>query len=488
VTTAADKLIPKGDAGLPLCVDLDGTLVKTDLLIEALFKLAKQKPLAALQTPLWLLRGKAYFKEQVFGRVAIDVSLLPYNEDFLAYLRSERQSGRTLILTTATVRPVAEDVAKHLGIFERVVASDATRNLAGRRKAEVLVQEFGARKFSYAANAYVDLSVWREAAAAHVVQPAPGLTKLVEAVCPVEAVYDTRKSSLLLLVKAMRVHQWAKNLLIFAPLVFAHRFTDPRLVLICLLAFVAFSLTSSSVYLINDLLDLDSDRRHPEKRRRPFASGDMPLVHGLVLAPVLLAGGMALGLALSPAFLAVLAGYFVITSAYSLRLKQIVLADVLVLACLYSWRVFAGSIATGIPTSRWLLAFLIFLFMSLAMVKRVSELILTIKKNLPDNESRGYVKADLPQLVSMGAASGYIAVLVLALYINDDLTRALYERPDALWLVCPLFLYWVSWMWLIAHRGKMHSDPLVFAMKDRVSYLVILAMAVVWGLASGRFF
>lgn len=486
MSSTLEKLQGQQVTHLPLCVDLDGTLVNTDLLIEALLKLAKANPLRLLSLPFWLMRGKAYFKEQVFSRVSFDVSRLPYNEDFLAYLRAEKHAGRQLILTTATVRAVAQEIASHLGVFDRVVASDATRNLAGREKAEVLVREFGSKNFSYAANAYVDLNVWKEAAAAHVVHPAPGLTKLVEAVCPVASVHEARRNRLFLVLRAIRLHQWAKNILIFLPLIFAHRFTDLSLLASCLLAFVAFSLTSSSVYLINDLLDLESDRRHPDKRRRPFAAGDLPLLVGILLAPCLLAGGMLIGLGLSVRFLIVLAGYFVITSAYSLRLKQVVLADVLILAWLYSWRVFAGSAASDIPASRWLLAFLIFLFMSLAMLKRMSELIMTIRKNLPDNEARGYVKADLPQLVSMGAASGYIAVLVLALYINDELTRALYVYPDALWLVCPLLLYWISWMWLVAHRGRMHSDPLVFAMNDRISYMIFMTIAVVWLGASGH--
>lgn len=488
MNTGVERIGGHSGENLPLCVDLDGTLVKTDLLIEALLKLVKKHPLLCLLAPFWLLRGKAYFKERIFSLVDIDVSRLPYHEEFLSYLRAERQAGRTLILTTATVRSVAEEVARYLGVFDRVVASDATHNLAGRKKAEVLVAQFGARKFSYAANAYIDLAVWKEAAAAHVVQPAPGLTKLVEAVCPVEGVYSLPRNRLLMTIKAMRIYQWAKNMLIFLPLVFAHRFTEPSLLAMCVLAFISFSSTSSSVYLLNDLLDLDSDRRHPEKRKRPFASGDLPLIVGLGLAPALLIIGLGLSTLVSPMFSGVLISYFVVTSIYSLKLKQVVLADVLLLACLYSCRVFAGSVATSIPTSRWFLAFLMFLFMSLAMVKRVSELILTIRRNLPDNEARGYVKADLPQLVSLGAASGYIAVLVLALYINDEMTRVLYQRPDALWLVCPLFLYWVSRMWFVAHRGRMHSDPLVFAMRDHVSYLVGAAIAVVWLVATGRFF
>jgi 4-hydroxybenzoate polyprenyltransferase len=437
-----------------------------------------------LVAPLWLLRGKARFKDEIFARAAIDPEALPYNAAFLDFLKDERKHGRSLILTTATSRSAAERVAQHVGIFDHVMASDESVNLAGRRKAEALVHEFGERGFAYAANAYVDLDVWRQAAAAHVVQPAAGLTKRVEAVCHVASVYESKsKSKLRLALKAMRPHQWAKNALIFAPVVFAHRITHVDTLLAALTAFLAFTLVSSSVYLVNDLLDLESDRRHVDNRRRPFASGDLPLQYGIFMAPALIAAGALVGASLSWAFLGVLAGYFVVTSAYSFRLKQVVLADVLILAFLYAWRVFAGAIATDIALTSWFLAFFGFLFLSLALVKRCSELILTMRHNQKENARRGYWVSDLQQLVSFGSASGYIAVLVLALYINEQ--KAAYARPQVLWMLCPFMLYWVSRMWLMASRGQMTSDPLVFSLKDRVSYVMIGIMVVIWLVASG---
>jgi 4-hydroxybenzoate polyprenyltransferase/phosphoserine phosphatase len=472
---------------LPLAVDLDGTLVRTDLLIEAVMQLAKEHPGLLLMLPFWLARGKAHFKDEVFSRVDLAVESLPYNQPFLDYLKAEHERGRTLILATASSAAVAKKVAEHVGIFDAVMGSDAAHNLSGRNKATALVKQFGARNFAYAGNDDVDLHVWREAGEAFVVNPTPGLARKAAAVCKVGAVYDDRKSFTKLMFKAMRVHQWAKNVLIFTPLIFAHRFGDVSGMLKALIAFFAFTFTSSSVYLLNDLLDLESDRRHVEKRRRPFASGDLALKYGMLGAPALFVLGMGIAASFSPLFLAVLLGYYVVTLAYSLRLKEVVLADVMILAFLYAWRVFAGAVATGITLSAWFLAFFGFIFFSLALMKRASELILTVKSNGKANSRRGYRVEDLNQLVSFGSSSGYLAVLVLALYGTSPQVAALYERPQLLWLVCPLLLYWVSRMWLKAHRGEMPSDPLVFALKDRVSYIIIGVMAVIWIVAAGHF-
>ena len=479
------KAVAKNTVSLPLAVDLDGTLVKTDLLIEAIMQLAKTSVGTLPRLPFWLMKGKAHFKHAIFSRVQLDVASLPYNQEFLDYLRREKAGGRQLILTTATSRAVADKVAAHVGIFDQVMASDERINLAGSRKAEALVRQFGEKQFSYAANDHVDLSVWRDAGEALVVNPSMGLTRRVEAVCHVEAVYESKANRLFLTLKAMRIHQWAKNILIFAPMIFAHHLTDVSMMLRCLVAFFAFTMTSSSVYLLNDLLDLDSDRRHVDKRRRPFASGDLPLHYGIVLTPLLFLMGMGISLALSPQFLGVLIGYFVVTLAYSLRLKEVALADVLILAFLYAWRVFAGAVAVDIHLSSWFLAFFGFVFFSLALVKRVSELILTKKTSAKENSRRGYRVEDLNLLVSFGTASGYLAVLVLALYANSAPVRLSYPRPDVLWFACPFLLYWISRMWLKAHRGEMPSDPLVYSLKDRASYMILGVMAVIWLVASG---
>lgn len=484
-TTTAKNLNDSKLHELPLAVDLDGTLVKTDLLIEAVMQLAKERPASLLSIPLWLAKGKAAFKHEVFSRVDLNVEALPYNPEFLAYLRREHARGRTLILSTASATAIAQKVADHVGVFDAVMGSDERNNLSGKNKARALVKQFGAKQFSYAANDNVDLNVWREAGEALIVNPSAGLLRKVEAICPIEAVYDDQKSFWKLMLRAMRVHQWAKNVLIFTPILFAHTFSDASIILKAIVAFFAFTLTSSSVYLLNDLLDLESDRRHVEKRRRPFASGDLALKYGIVATPLLFVVGMSIAASFSMIFLGVLFGYYAVTLAYSLRLKEVVLADVMILAFLYAWRVFAGAVATDIHLSAWFLAFFGFIFFSLALMKRASELILTAKHNGKENARRGYRVGDLNQLVSFGSSSGYIAVLVLALYGNSPQVSGLYKHPQILWFVCPLLLYWISRMWLKAHRGEMPSDPLVFALKDRVSYIIIGVMALIWTAAIG---
>jgi 4-hydroxybenzoate polyprenyltransferase len=279
-----------------------------------------------------------------------------------------------------------------------------------------------------------------------------------------------RRSFVKLLLKAMRVHQWVKNILIFVPLLMAFQILDVNLAIRAAGAFIAFSLMASGTYLFNDLMDLEADRAHPTKRHRPFASGALSVRWGQVLIPALVGAGLVIGWFLSVPFLIVLVGYTIITLTYSLRLKRLVLVDVLVLAGLYTWRIFAGAIAAGVALSAWLLAFSMFMFFSLALLKRTSELLEMRAEGKLKASGRGYHVDDLSQLTIFGSTSGYISVLVLALYINSDAVRALYHRPEALWLICPLILYWVSRVWLIGHRGQMHSDPIVFALKDRVSY------------------
>lgn len=471
----------RGSSALPLCVDLDGTLVRSDVLVESLLLLIKHNPLTVLLLPWWLLRGRAYVKQQIARRVRLNVASLPYQTDLLQFLTEQYQTGRRLVLATAADIKIAREVAGYLGIFSDVVASDGIRNLSGARKLDALRARFG-EGFDYAGNAPVDLPIWREARGAIAVNCGETLLRKARRDCRVREVFGRRSpaTSLRAMVKAMRMHQWVKNLLIFVPLLMAHDLSL-GLWLNAAVAFVAFSLCSSSVYLLNDLLDLEADRLHPKKRSRPFAAGELPLATGLIGAPLLLAGALALALLLPPAFMLALTGYFALTLAYSFYLKQVVLLDALVLALLYTSRIFAGTYAIDVPLSHWLLGFSMFLFLSLALVKRYSELHLLRQQNREAAKGRGYFAGDLEQLANLGAAAGYISVLVLALYISSAEVTIHYSRPGLLWLVCPPLLYWVSRVWLIAHRGQMHHDPIVFAIKDRASYVVgLLAGVAVW--------
>lgn len=485
----ADTIAPSAGSATtpharPLCVDLDGTLIRSDLLIEAVFALLKLNPLYIFLLPAWLWRGKAFMKQQIADRVDLDVALLPYNVPLLDYLRAERAAGRSLILATASNIRYAEQVAIHLGLFDEVLASDAQTNLSGSRKRDRLVAAFGKGGFDYAANDGVDLPIWAEAGAAILVDTPSRITAQVRATTPITNSFDSPRPGARTWLKAIRLHQWLKNLLVFVPVLMAHEWTNGALLLQALVAFVAFGLCASSVYVLNDLLDLDADRGHPSKRKRPFASGAIPIQQGLAVIPLLLGAGFSLALLLPPLFLAVLAIYYAITLAYSLRLKRVVLVDVLVLAALYTIRVIAGCAATGLWPSFWLLAFSMFLFLSLALVKRYSELLLVKAQEKESAAGRGYQLVDLETLAHFGIASGYGAVLVLALYINSSAVGPMYRYPEALWLLCPLFLYWISRVWLLTRRNMMHEDPVVFALEDRHSHWLFAVMAaIVWAAA-----
>ena len=457
----------------PLILDLDGTVVRTDTLIEAVLRLAAAHPLALLAMLPALLRGRAAFKRRVAEAVRLDPASLVYNEDVLDLARVARASGRPVFLVTAADRGVAEVVAGHLGLFDGVFASEDGVNLKGAAKAALLVAKFGERGFDYAGDAHADRAVWRRARRAILVAPSASLARQVAAECP-EAVTVGRRpgaaARVRVVAKAIRVHQWAKNALIFVPMLAAHQVTALT-GLRAGLAFAAFSLCASSVYLLNDLVDLPHDRVHPSKRRRPFASGALPLAWGPGLIALTLGGGLVLSALLPARFLLMLAMYYACTVAYSFVLKRQMVTDVLMLAGLYTIRIFAGAAATDIPLSFWLLAFSMFLFFSLAVVKRQTELTVLARSGRTEVAGRGYLGEDLAMLNSMAASSGYMAVLVMALYINSTDVLALYHTPKALWLLCPVLLFWISRVLMLSNRGQMHDDPVVFALKDRVSLL-----------------
>jgi 4-hydroxybenzoate polyprenyltransferase len=462
----------------PLCVDLDGTLIRSDLLVESALALISRNPFNIFAMLLWLMRGKAFLKQQIARRIGLDASTLPYNNDVLDWVRAQ-QKLRTVTLCTASDQRLAESVAQHVGGFGAVLASNGEHNLSGRSKAQALIGLYGDRGFDYAGNATVDLKVWRHARAAIVIESGNKLASAAAKVTRVDRSFAIPRSSLRLWVKALRVHQWVKNLLVFLPLLAAHRVLDPVAAVSSVLAFLCFGLCASSVYLTNDLLDLGADRQHPRKRHRPFAAGTLPLLAGPIAAAVLLVVSFVLAWFVAPAFLVVLFGYYVLTSGYSLRFKRIVMLDVVVLAMLYTSRILAGAAAVRTFPSFWLLAFSMFIFLSLAMIKRYTELAAAQKLGKVTASGRGYDVDDIPLIQSLGGSSGYLAVLVLALYIDSTASQALYRHPHYLWLLCPLLLYWISRAWAIAHRGIMHDDPVVFAVKDKVSLLLLVLAAII---------
>lgn len=463
---------------VPLCVDLDGTLIRSDLLVESALALLSRSPWSIFPMMGWLLRGKAHLKREIARRVTLDAAHLPYNADVLAWVQ-EQQAVRPVILCTASDASLAEAVATHVGGFEAVLASDGESNLSGSNKAQVLVEHYGERGFDYVGNAKVDLKVWEHAHAAITVESGEALSKSAARVTTVEKRFTLPGMGVRHWLKAFRVHQWVKNALVFLPLLAAHRLFEIDAVLATLLAFLCFSLCASSVYITNDLLDLAADRQHHRKRSRPFAAGTLPLVSGPMVAVGLLILSFTLATLLHEVFVAVLAGYYLLTTAYSLRFKRVVMLDVVVLATLYTSRIVAGTAAIHTKPSFWLLAFSMFVFLSLAMVKRYIELLSAQKAGKINASGRGYDVGDIPLIQSLGAASGYLSVLVLALYIDSPDSRVLYHHPHYLWLLCPVLLYWISRTWAIAHRGVMHDDPVVFAVTDNLSRILLAIAAIV---------
>lgn len=471
----------------PLVVDLDGTLIQTDMLHETTVRAVRNAPQLLLMLPAWLAKGKAHLKQQLAGRATVDVSALPFNTVLLEALSLEKARGRTLVLCTASDRRLADQVAAHLGLFDEVMASDGTRNLAGQNKALALIDRFGSEGFDYAGNSSADIDVWKVAGAAWVVNASATVAARARALGKVERELPGESVGIRAVIKALRAHQWLKNLLLFVPILAAHRLTGIGDWVALFLAFVSFSLCASSVYIANDLIDLDSDRVHPRKRLRPFAAGRLSILHGVGMAPILLIMSALVGAQVTTGFMGWLTVYFLVTCVYSMGLKRLIVVDCLTLAVLYTLRIVAGAAAVGLEMSFWLLAFSVFLFLSLAFVKRYAELELQILKGKKKVHGRGYYTTDAQLVQGMGLSSGYASAMVLALYLNSEAVTRLYRTPEVIWGAVPVLLFWVNWMWVKAHRGEMHDDPLVFAVKDRASImagvvfgLVLLVGTVEW--------
>ena len=462
-----------------LCVDLDGTLLATDVLWESILLISKQQPWALLVLPFWFLRGRAYLKRQIAKRVILDPAELPYRQDVLAHLHEQKEAGHTLILATASDRQPAEAIAAYLGIFSKVIASDGITNLSGQEKRAALEAEFGEKGFNYMGNSHADLDVWPSAHAAILVNPTRDLLARAQVGSTVKRIFPRPHNVLRNFVKALRFQQWVKNILVFLPLITAHQLSDGLRIFQASSAFMAFSFCASSLYILNDLLDLQADRRHPQKMNRPFASGALSIPTGLILIPILLVCALGTSwLTLPQEFITLLGLYALTTFCYSSFLKQIPIMDVLTLAGLYTLRVIAGGYAVQVPISAWLLAFSMFFFLSLAFAKRRSELQYRNTKKYQGLERRGYIGIDKEALGTMGTVSGYLSVLILALYINNPEVLTLYRTPQLLWFICPFLLYWISRIWLMAHRGKLNDDPLVTALKDPQSYAIAAAISL----------
>lgn len=466
---AGTRLDVPSQSSVPLVVDLDGTLIRSNLLLESLVALLKKSVRSVFLLPLWLSRGRAALKTEVARRTEFDLSTIPFNEPFLEFLRREKKAGRTLVLATGASRKLAVEVADNLGLFDEVLATTHNRNLTSHSKLEALQERYGETGFDYAGNESADYPIWQAARHAIVVNAVPRVARWARQHARVEREFPSHGARPISYVQALRVHQWAKNLLLFTPLVAALRLTDAAALLQLGIGFLAFSLCASSVYILNDIVDVQDDRQHPRKCHRPFASGELSQLQGIVMIPALLGASVLLALLLPLQFLAVLGIYYATTLAYTFKLKQVEVLDVVALALLYTTRVFAGGAAADIHISFWLLAFSTFLFLSLAFAKRCAELAVVRDRGMEVARGRGYRVTDLPILFAMGIGAAYVATFVFGLYLNSPQVGANYQYPAFLWAFVPILLYWTTRVWLKTFRSEMHDDPVVFAARDPVS-------------------
>jgi len=464
------------DADVPLVVDLDGTLIRTDMLHETASSHVFGSPLAAPRIAGWLLRGRSHLKSRLAAQAVVEFADLPYRSDLLAWLADERSTGRRIVLATASHQSLADGIAQHLGIFDEVLSTDETTNLKSAAKRDRLVERFGDRGYDYVGNSRTDVAVWATARTAHVVG-GPRLVTRAGEVTEVGRVFADEPSGVRDVVRAFRPHQWVKNFLVLVPLFTAQRFGDRADVIAAVVALASFCIAASSVYILNDIADLANDRNHPIKRLRPFAAGRLSVVTGWFLWPALVVVALALAMTVNWTFFATLLTYLVITLAYTFWAKRRPVLDVVSLGLLYTIRIIAGAAAIQAPLSMWLLTFSMLLFLSLALIKRVSELT-RARAELKETRGRGYRDSDLELLSSYGVASSIGAVVIFSLYVNDPTTAKLYQSPDVLWATVPVLLAWLMRCWLLAHRGEMNEDPIVFAIRDRVSILCGLLVAL----------
>ena len=462
-----------GEPASPLCVDLDGTLVRSDTLFECLLAVGLSRSLMHGLRQL-ASSGRAAFKQSIVHAAALDPALLPYNEELLAYLRDQKAAGRRLVLATAADAGMARAVADHLQLFDEIVASDGVENLKGAAKASALVRRFGSNGFTYAGDSRADLAVWAAARSGITVNAPASVAAAARRTVPIEADFADRRDPVRAAIRAMRPYQWVKNLLVFVPIFTAHATGEISAWLGAAVAFAAFCATASAIYLFNDLSDLAADRRHAHKRRRPLASGALPLATGAALGVLLLCLGSALGAI--GGVLAILAMYVAASLGYSLKLKELPLVDVFLLAGLYTVRLFGGGEATGHRLSLWLLAFSSFVFLSLALVKRVEELTAPGDADSGFLARRGYGPGDAAILQSFGCAAAFASCVVLALFVQSEAVGDRYASPGLLWGMVPLVLFWQCRLWLSTARGYMHVDPIIYAARDWVSWLVAIGL------------
>lgn len=469
-----DRLSPRDQK--TLCIDLDGTLIASDILWESCLILLKRRPFTFLLTPLWLIRGKAFFKSRIAENVDIDPTALPYRPEVLEFIHSSKDS-RQIILATASHEKNAQIIAHHLDLFDCVIGTTEKKNLLGVSKLEAIHSLLDGEPFDYVGDSTSDIPIFLAANEAILVNAS---NKVFDQVSKHKnpKILVIRKVKIKAIIQSLRWHQWAKNILVFVPLIASHRIFNLPSIVSELYAFIAFCLAASSIYIFNDMIDIASDRFHEKKRFRPLASGQLSIPEGCVMALALLALSTAVSLALLPiAFSFWLLVYFLASNLYSLFLKQRLLVDVFSLTTLYMIRIAAGGAVCNISISKWLITFSAFFFLCLAFVKRFTEVSSLISLKTKSVPGRGYLSSDIEILRVVGPVSGYVSIVILALYINSPEVTALYNTPVALWLACPIIAYWLTRIWFIANRGELHHDPVAFAITDRISYYIVALIA-----------
>jgi 4-hydroxybenzoate polyprenyltransferase len=457
----------------PLCVDLDGTLIYSDTLLECLILLTKHKPWLLLYLPFWLCHGRTYFKHKIAHHITLDPVLLPYHHDLLQRLQQAHKKNRPLYLVTAAHQNIADAVSQHVGLFTKAFGSSKNQNLKGNTKRDFLNETFGKGNYDYAGNSSADLPIFKDAHKSIIVNGSDRLIKKMQTTTQAYETLEGPKLTLKDFLKGIRIHQYTKNALIFVPLILGYWLTHLHLIEEVILGFIALSLTASSVYLTNDLLDLTADRQHPTKQKRALASGKLSLAWGCLLCPTFLILGILVSIPLPQAFKLVLLSYYLLTLAYSFGLKSIALLDVYTLALLYTFRILAGMAIIGAGYSSWLLIFSLFFFTSLAFVKRYIELNRVIQTKQKVIYGRNYHIKNTNIIAMFGVASGFLAVLVFAFYLSSSKALSIYTHPEGLYLICPALLYWLSRIWLKASQNQIDEDPIAFALRDKASYLLL---------------
>lgn len=465
-----------------VCVDLDYTLISADILVEQIVSYLKSKPLAFFQILLWLLKSKQNLKEKLYENVHLEYGELPYREEVLRYLKQEKENGKKLVLVTASSIKIAQNINNHLKLFDEVYGSDSTLNLKGKNKAKFLEQKFGRNQFTYIGDSIVDLPIWKKSKNSILVSNARIMNLILEKQKNFSCNLLSYRTKIEDFFKLVRLHQWVKNLLIFVPLLFAHKFNDVYVIGQSIFAFISFSLVASSVYIFNDLVDIKNDRKHPGKKKRPIASGVISAYTALSIALLIFLLGIVIALSINYKFTLICLIYIFLNLVYSFAAKRIPIVDIFLLSTFYVLRILSGSFATEIPVSNWLLAFSIFFFLSLATLKRYVELNLSSnsEKNI---YGRPYDINYLNLFQVLGINSAFASAIVLILYINSEKVYTLYKSPSLLWFDAFLLLFWLTLLWNHSKSKDIDYDPVLVVLKNPIFLLVSILMVVIWILA-----